>query len=100
MPGTTSTPKKAPVRMGKLFSRMLTECPLDVRLHLPSIYPHYKFLWLIATQTDQFSLSCRQIQVYGKCVAEIHGGVNRQACEKEFQKLRACLDRVAHQRRV
>ncbi|KAL3661939.1 hypothetical protein V7S43_013230 [Phytophthora oleae] len=69
MPGTTSTPKKAPVRMGKLFSRMLTECPLD-------------------------------IQVYGKCVAEIHGGMNRQACENEFQKLRACFNRVAHQRRA
>ncbi|KAG1698627.1 hypothetical protein DVH05_014585 [Phytophthora capsici] len=68
MPGT-STSKKAPVRMGKLFSRMLTECPLD-------------------------------IQVYGKCVAEIHGGVSRQACEKEFQKLRACMDRVARQRRA
>ncbi|KAF4042002.1 hypothetical protein GN244_ATG05726 [Phytophthora infestans] len=68
MPGSSTT-KKTPVRMGKIFSQMLTECPLDV-------------------------------QVYGKCVADIHGGVNRQACEKEFQKLRACFERVARQRRA
>ncbi|ETI44769.1 hypothetical protein F441_10462 [Phytophthora nicotianae CJ01A1] len=68
MPAGSSTSKKTPVRMSKLFSQMLTECPLDV-------------------------------QVYGKCVADIHGGVNRQACEKEFQKLRACFERVARQRR-
>ncbi|KAG7390253.1 hypothetical protein PHYPSEUDO_008391 [Phytophthora pseudosyringae] len=69
MPAGSSTPTKTPVRMGKLFSRMLADCPLD-------------------------------IQVYGKCVADIHGGVSRQACEKEFQKLRACLGRVARQRRA
>ncbi|KAG3016409.1 hypothetical protein PC121_g13143 [Phytophthora cactorum] len=69
MPAGSSTPKKTPVRMGKIFSQMLAECPLDV-------------------------------QVYGKCVANIHGGVNRQACEKEFQRLRACFERVARQRRA
>jgi hypothetical protein len=41
-----------------------------------------------------------QIQVYGKCVAAIHGGVSRQACEKEFNKLRMCFERVAHKRRA
>ncbi|TDH70148.1 hypothetical protein CCR75_001629 [Bremia lactucae] len=40
------------------------------------------------------------IQVYGKCVADIHGGVNRFACEKEFQKLRVCFQRVVRARRV
>ncbi|KAE8888109.1 hypothetical protein PF005_g17607 [Phytophthora fragariae] len=69
MPAGSSTTKKTPVRMGKIFSQMLADCPLD-------------------------------IQVYGKCVADIHGVVSRQACEKEFQKLRACFERVAHKRRA
>ncbi|KAG6611739.1 NADH dehydrogenase [ubiquinone] 1 alpha subcomplex assembly factor 8 [Phytophthora cinnamomi] len=69
MPGSSASKTKTPVRMGKVFSQMLTDCPLD-------------------------------IQVYGKCVADIHGGVSRQACEKEFQKLRACFKRVAHKRRA
>ncbi|KAL7688508.1 putative NADH dehydrogenase [ubiquinone] 1 alpha subcomplex assembly factor 8 [Plasmopara halstedii] len=40
------------------------------------------------------------IQVYGKCVAELSGGINRHVCEKEFQNLRLCFNRVARDRRV
>ncbi|CAI5745382.1 unnamed protein product [Peronospora destructor] len=66
MPGSATT-KKTPVRMSKLFSHMLADCPLD-------------------------------IQVYGKCVADLDGGINRQACDKEFHHLRRCFERVMHKR--
>ncbi|DAZ94011.1 TPA: hypothetical protein N0F65_001622 [Lagenidium giganteum] len=34
------------------------------------------------------------IRVYGACVADITGGVNRDACDKEFAKLRECFQRA------
>lgn len=40
------------------------------------------------------------VQVYGKCVADLHGPIPRHACEAEFQKLRACFTRVVRARRV
>ncbi|GAB9468879.1 hypothetical protein Gpo141_00006179 [Globisporangium polare] len=64
--GTPQT--KAPVRMGKLFSHMLVDCPLD-------------------------------IQVYGACVANLSGGVDRFACDKEFSKLRECFQRAAKKKK-
>uniref|UniRef100_M4BJL1 IMS import disulfide relay-system CHCH-CHCH-like Cx9C domain-containing protein n=1 Tax=Hyaloperonospora arabidopsidis (strain Emoy2) TaxID=559515 RepID=M4BJL1_HYAAE len=66
---SATTTKKTSVRMSKLFSHMLGDCPLD-------------------------------IQVYGKCVADVEGRVARQMCEKEFQKLRACFERALHKRRT
>uniref|UniRef100_A0AAV1UKG5 IMS import disulfide relay-system CHCH-CHCH-like Cx9C domain-containing protein n=1 Tax=Peronospora matthiolae TaxID=2874970 RepID=A0AAV1UKG5_9STRA len=66
---SAATTTKAPVRMSKLFSHMLGDCPLD-------------------------------IQAYGNCVADVHGRVARQTCEKEFQKLRACFERALHKRRT
>lgn len=33
----------------------------------------------------------RQIHVYGACVADIRGKVDRGACDREFAKLRACF---------
>ncbi|KAH9125626.1 hypothetical protein LEN26_007817 [Aphanomyces euteiches] len=35
------------------------------------------------------------IQVYGACVANIEAGVNKNACEKEFAKLRLCFQQAA-----
>lgn len=34
MPAGTTATKAPPVRMGKLFSQMLVDCPLDVRTHV------------------------------------------------------------------
>ncbi|KAI9917432.1 hypothetical protein PsorP6_012515 [Peronosclerospora sorghi] len=48
----------------------------------------------------QMLLDCPfDIQVYGKCVADIRGGVQRHACEHEFQKMRLCFERGMHKRR-
>ncbi|CAH0513523.1 unnamed protein product [Peronospora belbahrii] len=71
MPSGSSTTKKTPLRMGQVFSHMLTDCPRD-------------------------------IQVYGKCVANLQGGINRHACEHEFHKLHMCFKRVIimHKRRT
>ncbi|ETV76682.1 hypothetical protein H257_09162 [Aphanomyces astaci] len=35
------------------------------------------------------------IQVYGACVANIEGGVNKNVCAAEFAKLRQCFQRAA-----
>ncbi|KDO24780.1 hypothetical protein SPRG_20817 [Saprolegnia parasitica CBS 223.65] len=32
------------------------------------------------------------VQAYGACVAKIEGGVNRDACAKEFAKLKLCFE--------
>lgn len=40
-------------------------------------------------------VSCAQIQVYGACVANLTGGVDRMACDAEFRKLRECFQRAA-----
>lgn len=41
-----------------------------------------------------------QIQVYGACVANLAGGVDRFACDKEFSKLRECFQRAAKKKRA
>ncbi|ETV99509.1 hypothetical protein H310_08183 [Aphanomyces invadans] len=44
----------------------------------------------------QMAATCPvDIQVYGACVANIEGGVNRDACATEFAKLRQCFQRAA-----
>ncbi|KAJ0398724.1 hypothetical protein ATCC90586_008651 [Pythium insidiosum] len=49
----------------------------------------------------QMMAECPQdIQVYGACVANIAGGVNRSACDAEFQKLKACFTRVVQERKA
>ncbi|OQR98070.1 hypothetical protein ACHHYP_09168 [Achlya hypogyna] len=32
------------------------------------------------------------VQAYGACVAKIEGGMNRDACAKEFAKLKVCFE--------
>ncbi|TMW69671.1 hypothetical protein Poli38472_001827 [Pythium oligandrum] len=41
----------------------------------------------------------QDIQVYGACVANITGGVDRGACEQEFEKLKQCFTRVLKTKR-
>ncbi|OQS02867.1 hypothetical protein THRCLA_21307 [Thraustotheca clavata] len=44
----------------------------------------------------QMMTSCSvDVQVYGACVANIEGPVNRDACAKEFAMLKVCFERVA-----
>lgn len=40
-----------------------------------------------------------QIQVYGACVADLKGNVDRGACDREFAKLRACFQRSLRKRK-
>lgn len=59
----------------------------------------HRLHWL-TLNFDSFALVClKQIQVYGACVANLSGGVDRFACDKEFRKLRECFQRVAKKKK-